>query len=266
MAFHTKDDPGKSINIQDAESLIAANFIPVQIGDSQLYWGFFPKELLATILDEPSCVGIRLYNAFHPNMEKERLIVVGVTEDGSEIQSTSTGESGYSLISFKSTFNNESLIGGFDLSKKSRVDAAHLVRSSWGTLTQGGLHDPDISFASFFSADAVRKLLAPEACNGISFYVVGLRKPAVFPFSHLAVSAQHLLATNRIELLGEEAQCIICPDPCPPRCAPEVSNMEAATGSASEAFDVAASLRKIRPVTNLEISENSFDKYLERWM
>lgn len=264
MAFHKNDEPGRSINIRGAKDLIAANFIPVQVGDPKLYWGFFPKEFLATILDEPSCVGIRLYNAFHP--DGERLVVVGVTEDGAEIQSTSTGESGYSLISFKSTFKDESLIGGFDLSKKARIDAARLVRSSWGILTQGGLHDPDISFASFFSADAVRKLLAPEACNGINFYVVGLRKPAEFPFSHLAVSAQHQLDTNRIELLGEEAQCIICPDPCPPRCAPEVSNMEATIERASAAFDVAASLRKMRPVTNLEISENSFDKYLERWM
>ena len=266
MAFHTNNEPGKPINIRDAEGLIATNFIPVQIGDSQLYWGFFPKELLTKILDEPSCVGIRLYNAFHPNRERERLIVVGVTEDGSEIQSTSTGESGYSLISFKSTFNDESLIGGFDLSKKSRIDAARLVRSSWGTLTQGGLHDPDISFASFFSAEAVRKLLAPAACNGINFYVVGLRKPAEFPFSHLAISAQHLFATNRIELLTEGAQCIICPDPCPPRCAPEVSSTTAATTSASAEFDISVSLRKMRPVSNLEISENSLDKYLERWM
>ncbi len=266
MSFHSNDEPGKKINIRDAKTLIASNFIPSEMGDPQLYWGFFPKELLEAILDEPSCVGIRLYNAFDFFMEKERLIVVGVTEDGSEIQNASTGESGYSLISFKSTFNDESLVRNFDLSKIERLVAAEQVRFSWGTLTQGGSIAPDLSFASFFSANAVRQLLAPEACNGIKFYVVGLKKPAKFPFSHLAVSAQHLLDTSRIELLGEEAQCIICPDPCPPRCAPEVSSMEAATDSASAAFDVAASLRKMRPVTNLEISENSFDKYLERWM
>ncbi len=259
MIFHAPEDPGQSLKFQEAQDLMENNRIKSKLHALRLYWTFLPQDLLKDLLAEPNCVGVRLYNAFR---EASTCVVVGVLADGSEIQETQDGQSGYVLVSFKSGFDEDQGIDELQTNRVPRLDAGLAVRTSWGVLTGGGLRTPDFSFASFFSRDAIQALLKPQGCNGVNFYVVGMLKKGKFPFTHLAVSAQHESEAKRVGHLGQVAVCILCPKPCPQHCAADTET-EAAPKEALAEAEVVLAAPKITSVMRTESDEA---KYLLNWM
>lgn len=208
MPFHTTDEPGKKIEFSKAEELINENVIDLgsELGTNSLS-GFLSADILHEVLnDRPDCVGIRLYNAIEINS----LIVVGVTGSGNEVDENLRGMPGY-IISRGTTEQ-------IQIDRVTRRFASDSVWKFWKfAVVFGG---QDATFASYFSAQVIRELLQAEDCNGINFQTVGLLENGKFPFTHLAVPAKHTPLVG-IELRGQGGNCVICPDPCPPRCAPE---------------------------------------------
>lgn len=259
MAFYTSVEPGKPITSPEAETKIAASFL--LIGDaeagtleSKLYWGFASKTLLESLLEEPGCVGIRFYNAFRKDIQS-KMIVVAVTEDGDEIERTREGDSGYFVNRLKFSDEQETNLTELAINHISREVAAQRVLASY---RETGRADLKISFASFFSAHAILTLLQPEDCNGICFYVVGLETSGKFPFSHLAVAVKHSKDENSITRLGETGRCIVCPDPCPSRCAKDPVPDPSAAGELTDSVEAGAARA---PVIQSSLSR----KYLISW-
>jgi hypothetical protein len=50
----------------------------------QYYAHFFGKEIIQRIIDQPGCVGIRMYHAFDDD-DKRHIILVGATKDGHDM-------------------------------------------------------------------------------------------------------------------------------------------------------------------------------------
>jgi hypothetical protein len=251
MNFHRNDEPGKKIKFSKAEELINENLIDLgsELGINSLS-GFLSADILNEVLnDRPDCVGIRLYNAIEVNS----LILVGVFDAGDEMDENPRGMPGY-VISRGTPEQTQ-----FD--RVTRRFAADSVWQFWKIVVV--FDGQDVTFASYFSAQVIRELLQAEDCNGINFYTIGLLKNGKFPFTHMAVPAKHTPLIG-IELRGQGGDCIICPDPCPPRCAPERQ-----TGN--DVQDVALTRAELRAaIQSMEVPEDVFEtiagtKYLIAW-
>ena len=250
MSFHQNDEPGKQIDITGLDRLIKNNSINVGDEEKLSLTGFFTADILNKVLAEPDCVGIRIYNAaFFFN---EFLIMVGVKSDGSEIQQRSDEESGYAISGVKFVESDGHLVKTLEIKQVDRMQAAESVWNGWAKSDQTG--GDDISFASYFSAQTIQKLLTTPDCNGISFYVIGLIHEGEFPFTHLAIPSKHI-DFKEIELRSQEGNCIICPVPCPPRCAPGHSTAPAEPGSVT----------LVNRTNNVQINESSLEIYLIKW-
>ncbi|AEE50417.1 hypothetical protein [Haliscomenobacter hydrossis] len=251
MAFHKNDEPGKKISFAKAEKLIEENVIDLgsELGITSLS-GFLSADILNEVLnDRPDCVGIRIYNATEIN----GLILVGVFSEGDELDENPRGMPGY-VISRGTPEQMQ-----FD--RVTRRFAADTVWHFWKLVTV--FDGQDATFASYFSARVIRELLQAEDCNGIKFYTVGLLESGKFPFTHLAVPAKHTPLIG-IELRGQAGNCIICPDPCPPRCAPDAP-------IGNDIQDVALTESELRAaIQSMEPAEDVFEtiagtKYLIAW-
>ncbi len=227
MAFYSNTETGKAIIHLDAEKMIDANFFKLDAtADSddtpRSYWGFMSKTRLESMLEEPACAGIRIYNAYRADIQS-KLIAVGVTEDGDEIELGQDGESGYFVNRLKFTDESETELEELAIAHISRDIAAQRVLDSYLQLSQDA-GNAKIAFASFFSAEAIRTILASQDCNGICFYVVGKTKALEPPFSHLAVAVKYSEADKTVDRLGGQGQYILSENTCPDNCAPEAAN------------------------------------------
>jgi hypothetical protein len=248
MSFYRNDEPGKRIEFSKAEELIRENRINLgnRIG-STLLSGFLSADILNELLDDGSaCVGIRLYS----NVD---VLFVAVFEEGDELEENSRGMPGYVV----SRSNGEYM--QFD--RVTRRFAADSVRNSWKILKEMG--GTDIAFASYFSAQVIRELLQTEDCNGIMFYTIGLLKNGKFPFTHMAVPAKHTPLIG-IELRGQTGDCVICPDPCPPRRAPAGSIRFGINNIPLTKSELRAAIKAIKPPDNI-VETTDGAKYLIAW-
>lgn len=223
MAFYSSTEPGKQLGSQEAETKIGANIIPIVdeatgTTESKLYWGFISKDLLESLLNEPDCAGIRFYNTFRKDIQS-KMLAVGVTEDGDEISIMQDGKSGYIVNRLKFTDDSETDLEEVALAHISREVAEDRAIASY-TLS------PNTAFASFFSAEAIRRMLSVQDCNGLCLYTVGTVDDAKPPFSHLAVAVQHLATDTKINRLGSQGLYLLCENPCPSHCAQEPAATE----------------------------------------
>ena len=247
MAFHTFNETGQNHSRQEVETKITQ----AQEDDR---WSFVEREILEQLLASSNCVGIRVYNTFNDESHN-RLIVVGVTEDGAEIQKTLDGESGYLTSRIKIADSGEIAI----------LKSNNILRDTALVQVRVRRAQPDLDFASFFSAETIRQLLKPEDCNGVNFYWIKIQQTEQISFpSHLAASAQFSDDSKQITL-PEDGVYISCPLPCPPHCAPEATTSNAGDNAAVE-FDATVNARSQNRAREVDIDENSFDRYLLSWM
>jgi len=228
MAFYTNTEPGKVVSTTEAEAMINANVFQLN-GQSKLYWGFLSRSLLESMLEESGCAGLRVYNAFREDIQS-KLIVVSVTEDGDEIAQGRDGESGYFVTRLKFADEAETNLEELAITHIRKDIATQRVLASYVELNTGDT-SPKIAFASFFSAEAIRRILASQDCNGICFHVVGKTKALEPPFSHLAVAARYSEADKTVDRLGDQGRYILSENTCPDNCAPEVANRAATPGN-----------------------------------
>jgi|GEM_PF-5043524 hypothetical protein len=234
MAFYSNTETGKMLDHLDAEKMIDANIFQLdnnaeQVGPERLYWGFLSKTRLESMLEEPACAGIRIYNTYRTDIQS-KLIAVSVTEEGDEIELGRDGESGYFVNRLKFTDESETELEELTIAHISRDIAVQRVLDSYLQLSEG-TGSTKIAFASFFSAEAIRTILASQDCNGICFHVVGKTKALEPPFSHLAVAVRYSEADKTVARLGDQGRYILSENTCPDNCAPEVANRAATAGN-----------------------------------
>lgn len=243
MAFYSKDKQGKSVSSQEASTL---TIVPNQ----DAFLGFIPKATLELLLKPDSSVGIRIYNAFNNRTTDrlDKLVAVGVTDDGGEIQQTKDGESGYIVCGLQLNDNNGTNV--------SDVRVRHVPRDAARKAALGIISPARLGFASYFSAGDMEDLLNVPGCNGIILHAIKTELPGSQSLhnSHLAIAAQHIVDSNGMERLELIDKQMISLNPCPPHCAPE--NAPVSRTMAGNTTTAAAATQ----VSNAEII-----KYLVPW-
>lgn len=239
MAFYSKNKQGKSISSQEVTSFI-------DVPNQDAFVGFIPRATLELLLEPDSSVGIRLYNAFTFNNDTDKIMAVGVTEEGDEIEEPKDGELGYIICSMELNDNN-----GMNVSN---ITTRNISRDSAKRAASGIRNRARLSFASYFSAEDIKDLLDTPGCNGIIIHAIKTKLPSDpsqnTHNSHLAIAAQHTVDPNGKERLALIDKQMISLNPCPPNCAPETTTRATTTGN----------------TTNLQTTTTQSVKYLISWM
>ncbi len=203
MEFYDAKHPGDIIKDPKEQTLIRKD---------GTFQGFFPANKLKEFLKKknPVCVGIRFYNAGGLK-EERRLVAVGVTADGSELNPSTNLRYMASATAL------------LPMEPMSRDQATHAVWEAKALRKK----EPDkarITFASFFSAEMIKKLLEPKGTlkiEGISFYIVQRNiEGAGIVNTHLGVSSILDKGNSKpVENIPSDSPSYIVSDlPCPKYC------------------------------------------------
>lgn len=158
---------------------------------------------LEELLDQEGCVGIRVYNVLRVDKEKRRIIAVGISSEGDELNQP-TGSLQYIMA-------GKSRLGGAASKMLDRAEAKAQVESGEFVPELG----PNIFFASVFSRSMLETLLTPGDCDAVQFYLVDQVNGMPGPTTHCAVSTK----TNaQGSLIPDNAVYMLSTRPCPGFC------------------------------------------------
>ncbi|MFN0213958.1 MAG: hypothetical protein ACKVT2_06850 [Saprospiraceae bacterium] len=187
MKIFDSNHTGKSIATRSEQN---------QLRKESQFQGFFTKEFLNDLLNQPGCVGLRFYNSGQLSAGERQLIVVGVTEDGSELR----------LRRGKGFF----LSAAAAALRQTKAQAVISVNQALRGRTPEDINR--LRFTSYFSQAMIAQLLdSQEGVKGIRFYVISLNLVGQPRQTHLAVAANGPLETN----VPDVAAHIASDQPCP---------------------------------------------------
>lgn len=170
MIFYEKGHKGKAIAEAEEQQLVR---------NAGQFQGFFRKADLFRILLQNNCTGIRFYNAGGLKEKERRLIAVGISADGSELNSRKNV--GYLKSAPKHSPARK-------LNKKNATAAVLKTKAARTTPAE----KKQFTFASYFSQLMLEQLLAPRGgrlMDGISFYILPLESSAISDVkTHLGVA------------------------------------------------------------------------------
>lgn len=173
------------------------------------FTGFFLRTDIFDLLRQPGCVGIRFYNVPHLVPNENRMIAVGVTADGTEINQPFTSEKYILSPNAKQRGEGHKLLTR-DLAKLIVMGSEQSVGFLKGSL---------FGFASFFSKSDLEQLLEKTnegfPFDGIRFYVTPLKGTQKIQ-THCAVSAN--MESNEFGSITDQSEYIVSKFPCPGYC------------------------------------------------
>ncbi len=223
--LHARNEQGHSIVSSDARNAIST-------ANASSQWGYIPKESLTLLLSPPDCVGLRVYNAFNLTSADQRIIVVGVSADGFEIELLSNGMPGYILSSMHLNDPTNQTFGNLKFEQITRAMAQSIVQTSTNL-------SHELLFSSFFSVEVITRLMNNSECTGLSFSKI----PKTFnesPFTHLATPVKFNAVNGKFSFTGGANDFIACPEPCPKHCTKDIPDTQSSTAvSASIARNTA---------------------------
>ena len=186
MKIYDATRPGKPIVGQAEQN---------RLRQDNAFQGIFSRATLEDLLNQPTCVGLRFYNAGGLSLEQRQLIAVAVAEDGSELRRNSG--KGYFI---------SSNVDGVPAEKQTKAQATLAVRA-----TQSSRIEADkkrFQFSSFFSKSAIGNLLS-AGVTGIRFFIVPLESTTFQ--THLGVSVIPVGQGNPSEVPIH----LVSDNPCP---------------------------------------------------
>ncbi len=191
--------------------------------NENLFQGFFHQSDLTELLRTEQCVGIRIYNVDGATVSDRRLIAIGVSSNGNELNQPET-EAKY--------FLSPGLIPvGAEAEKMSRTHAKEVIEAP----AIAGVARSDIFFASYFSKNMIESLLKSlqpdKVMDGVRFYVTPQLNGLPGVITHCGVSA--VISEGQI-IVPDQALHIVSDRSCPGFCvnsdaeaqSPEVSELE----------------------------------------
>ncbi len=217
--------------------------------NENLFQGFFHSSDLTGLLDQENCVGIRIYNVDAASTTDRRLIAIGVSSDGSELNQPVT-EAKYLLSPAVTPI-------GSGAEKMSRTRAKDTIEAP----AIAGVARSDIFFASYFSKTMIDSLLkSPQedvVINGVRFYVTPQLAGLPGSITHCGVSA---VVKDGLITVPDQAVHLVSDRPCPGFCVN--SDPEAQSPEASE---LESTSRVALPAGVAAFPGKDLEKYLVIW-
>ncbi len=221
--------------------------------DENQLQGFFNAADLNRLLAQENCVGIRLYNVREKEKEDRRLIAVGITSEGDEINQPLTDQK--YILSEKAGSNGQSV------QKMTRSEAKATVEAS----EKSNLLNPAIFFASYFSQTMIQTLLNPlkngPEIAGIRFYIVTRAFEIAGGVTHCGAAT---VVNEGVLSVPNRARHIVSDQPCPGFCSVEPEKIIELEATAA-AIPTEESSRVALPPGVALFPAKDTEKYLVTW-